>query len=115
MTRAAMTPAEARTITLDFSRQGTDVALAHAPRRSGVGDVVRRQDDLAAESATASCSYFKNLYCSPKYGILKWTMDEVCVEFLKYNKPYQFDQVFYLNFRMLYCLWFLEQEVWTSP
>ena len=29
-------------------------------------------------------------------------------------KPYQFDQVFYLNFRMLYCLWFLEQEIWTS-
>ena len=43
------------------------------------------------------------------------SMDHLCIECLKYNKPYQFDQVFYLNFRMLYCLWFLEQEVWTSP
>ena len=43
------------------------------------------------------------------------SMDHPCIECLKYNKPYQFDQVFYLSFRMLYCLWFLEQEVWTSP
>ena len=58
-------------MTLDFSGQGTDVALAHAPQWSGVGNVVRRQDDLAVESAITSCSCFKNLYGSPKYEILK--------------------------------------------
>ena len=75
-------------MTLDFSGQGTDVALAHAPQWSGVGNVVRRQDDLAVESAITSCSCFKNLYGSPKYGILKWTMDEVGTEFQKFNTLY---------------------------
>ena len=57
----------------------------------------------------ATSMVFQSMVC------LILSMDHLCIECLKYNKPYQFDQVFYLSFRMLYCLWVLEQEVWTSP
>ena len=58
----------------------------------------------------ATCIVFQSMVC------LKWRMEEVRTEIWNsINHTYQQDQVFYLNFSMLYCLWFLEMKPWTSP
>ena len=44
-------------------------------------------------------------YDSLKYDFLKYRMDQVCVEFLKYNKSCQFDQLFL--FKLSDALWFM--------